>query len=265
MATGQNISSADYVQHHLTHLMLNLHTFKFGHTNNFWAINVDSLIVSWILGGLFLGLFAIVARRAHIGAPGKWQNFVELAIEKVDSIVNDAYCRKSSLVAPLALTIFIWVFLMNLMDLLPVDLVPGLLSLAGVPDFKIVPTSDPMMTFGMSLTVFILVIFYNIKMKGVFGLGKEILSVPFGWWLFPLNILFRLLDELVKPLSLALRLYGNLFAGELIFILIALLPWWSQWTIGSIWAIFHILIITIQAFVFMMLTIVYLNMASEAH
>jgi F-type H+-transporting ATPase subunit a len=117
----------------------------------------------------------------------------------------------------------------------------------------------------MSLTVFILIIFYNFKMKGLFGLGKEILTQPFGWKLFPLNILFRALDELVKPLSLALRLYGNLFAGELIFILIALLPWWSQWTIGSIWAIFHILIITIQAFVFMMLTIVYLNMASEAH
>jgi len=265
MTTGQNFSSADYVQHHLTHLMFNLQTFKFGQTDSFWAVNVDSLIVSWILGGLFIALFAIVARRAHIGAPGKWQNFVEIAIEKIDSTVNEAYSRKSTLVAPLALTIFIWVFLMNLMDLLPVDLVPSMLGLAGVSDFKIVPTSDPMMTFGMSLTVFALVIFYNFKTKGIVGLGKEVLSAPFGWWLFPINILFRIMEELVKPLSLALRLYGNLFAGELIFILIALLPWWSQWTIGSIWAIFHILVITIQAFVFMMLTIVYLNMASETH
>jgi F-type H+-transporting ATPase subunit a len=265
VTTGQNFSSADYVQHHLTHLMLNLQTFKIGQADTFWALNLDSLFVSWILGGLFLGLFYFVARRAQAGVPGAWQNFVETAIEKVDTIVNEAYSRKSSLVAPLALTIFVWVFLMNLMDLLPVDLVPSLLGLAGVEHFKVVPTSDPMMTFGMSLTVFILIIFYNFKMKGIFGLGKEILTQPFGWKLFPLNVLFRALDELVKPLSLALRLYGNLFAGELIFILIALLPWWSQWTIGSIWAIFHILIITIQAFVFMMLTIVYLNMASEAH
>lgn len=265
MATGQNLSSADYVQHHLTHLMLNLHTFKIGPTDNFWAINLDSLIVAWILGGLFLALFAFIARRAHSAAPGKWQNFVELCIESVDGVVNESYSRKSSLVAPLALTIFAWVFLMNFMDLLPVDLLPALLGMAGVGHFKVVPTSDPMMTFGMSLTVFILIIFYNFKIKGFFGLGKEVLSAPFGWWLMPVNILFRIIDELVKPLSLALRLYGNLFAGELIFILIALLPWWSQWTIGSLWAIFHILIITIQAYVFMMLTIVYLNMASEAH
>jgi len=265
MTTGQNFSSADYVQHHLTHLMLNLQTLKIGQANTFWALNLDSLLMSWLLGGAFLGLFYLVARRAVIGVPGKWQNFVETAVEKVDSIVNETYSRKSSLVAPLALTIFVWVFLMNLMDLLPVDLVPGILGLFGVQHFKVVATSDPMMTFGMSLTVFILIIFYNFKMKGVFGLSKEILSRPFGWKLFPVNILFRVLDELVKPLSLALRLYGNLFAGELIFILIALLPWWSQWTIGSIWSIFHILIITIQAFVFMMLTIVYLNMASETH
>jgi F-type H+-transporting ATPase subunit a len=261
----ENMSSSDYVQHHLTHLMLNLQTFKIGYTTSFWALNLDTLIVSILLGMVFLGLFAWVGHRANAGVPGKFQNAIELIIEKVDDIVNESYARESSLIAPLALTIFMWVFLMNVMDLLPVDLIPHLLGMAGVPHFKVVATADPMLTFAMSISVFFLIIGYNIKMKGPIGLSKEILSQPFGWKLIPLNIAFRLIDEFVKPLSLALRLYGNLFAGELIFILIALLPWWIQWTLGSVWTIFHILIITIQAFIFMMLTIVYLKIAGESH
>ena len=154
---------------------------------------------------------------------------------------------------------------MNFMDLVPVDLFPKLLSYLGVQDFRCVPTADAMITFGLSLPVFFLIIIYNLRAKGFKGLGKEILVSPFGAWLFPINIVFRLLEECVKPLSLSLRLFGNLFAGELIFILIALLPWWIQWTVGSAWAIFHILIITIQSFIFMMLTIVYLTMAQENH
>ena len=259
------MDSSTYVQHHLTHLMLNLRTFKIGtFPDTFWAINLDTLIMSTLIGCLFLGIFSWVGHRAKPGVPGAFQNFVECIFEKIAELVDESYGRESKLIPPLALTIFIWVFLMNAMDLLPVDLIPSILNAFGVPHFKTVATADPTLTFALSLSVFLLIIIYNIKMKG-FHLSHEILTQPFGWKLFPLNILFRLIDECVKPLSLALRLYGNLFAGELIFILIALLPWWIQWTLGAVWTIFHILIITIQAFIFMMLTIVYLKMAGETH
>lgn len=259
------MTSAQYVEHHLTHAMFNLQTFKFGYSDSFWVINVDTLIVSIVIGLAFLITFAIVGHFAKPGVPGPFQNCIECIVEKVEEIVDESYGRESRLIAPLALTIFMWVFLMNATDLLPVDLIPRILSLFGIEQFKIVATSDPMLTFALSISVFILIIFYNLKMKGLFGLSKEILSQPFGWKLLPLNVIFRIIDELVKPLSLALRLYGNLFAGELIFLLIALMPWWIQWTLGGIWTIFHILIITIQAFIFMMLTIVYLKMAGDKH
>lgn len=263
--SSSTLTSSEYVQHHLHNLTFNLKTFQFGSEKGFWILNVDTIIVSWVLGVLFLALFWFVARRATTGVPGKWQNFVEWAVESVDKTVKESYHGKSALVAPLALTIFVWVFLMNFMDLIPVDLFPTILGYFGVPYWRSVPTADASMTFALSLSVFGLIIIYNLRSKGPIGLTKEILVSPFGKWLFPLNIAFRLIDELVKPLSLSLRLFGNLFAGELIFILIALLPWWIQWTLGSIWAIFHILIIVIQAFVFMMLTIVYLSLAESAH
>lgn len=193
------------------------------------------------------------------------QNFVEMILETVNKLTEETFHGESTLIAPLALTIFVWVFLMNFMDLFPVDLIPRLAGLAGADHFKTVPTADPSLTFALSLTVFALIIFYNIKSKGFGGWGKEILSRPFGWYLLPLNVVFRILEDGVKPLSLSLRLFGNLFAGELVFVLLALLPWWIQWLPGSMWAIFHILIITIQAFIFMMLTIVYLNIARESH
>jgi F-type H+-transporting ATPase subunit a len=261
----EKFDSSTYVQHHLTHMMFNLRTFKFGvFHNDFWALNIDTMIVSTLVGFLFLVAFTIIGHCAKSGVPGPFQNLIETIFEKVQEIVDESYSRKSRLIGPLALTIFLWVFLMNAIDLLPVDLVSWILSFFGVPYFKAVPTADPMLTFALSLSVFILIIFYNIRMKG-FHLVSEILSQPFGWKLMPLNIIFRIIDEFVKPLSLALRLYGNLFAGELIFILIALMPWWIQWPLGLAWTIFHILIITIQAFIFMMLTIVYLKMAGESH
>ena len=261
-----DLSSARYVQHHLHNLTLDLHTWKIsGDHGGFWVVNLDTLIISWILGLIFIGLFWAMARRAVSGVPGPWQNFVEWAVESVEKTVAESYHGKSPLIAPLALTIFAWVFLMNAMDLLPVDLIPGILKLCGVPYWRSVPTSDPSLTFALSLSVFALIILFNFRSKGVIGLSKEILTQPFGAYLFPLNIAFRFIDELVKPLSLSLRLFGNLFAGELIFILIALLPWWIQWSLGSLWAIFHILIIVIQAFVFMMLTVVYLSMAESSH
>lgn len=257
-------NSASYVQHHLTHLPLNLQNFTLTR-DGFWTLNLDTFSVSLVLGIIFLVLFRYVAKRMTTGVPGKLQNFIEIIVEFVDKTVKESFHGTSNLIAPLALTVFVWVFLMNFMDLLPVDLLPKIVELFGAPAFRSVPTADPNATFGMSIAVFLLLVYYNLKVKGAGGLGKEMLRSPFGIYLFPLNIAFRLLEDCVKPISLSLRLFGNLFAGELIFILIALLPWWIQWTFGGIWAIFHILIIVIQAFIFMMLTIVYLSMAHESH
>jgi len=257
------ITQGQYVQHHLEHLTFDLKTWKLG-GEGFWVINLDTMVVSILIGLFIIGFLRFVARRPTSGIPGKLQNFVEIILNFVQQSVNESYHGKSKLIAPLALVIFLWVFLMNAMDLLPVDLIPRLLGFADVEHFKVLPTADPNATFAMSLSVFFLIVFYNIKVKG-FHLPKEIVTKPFGPYLFPVNIIFRCIEEGVKPLSLALRLFGNMFAGELIFILIALLPWWSQWLPGSIWAIFHILVITIQAFIFMMLTVVYLSMAHDTH
>ena len=275
-------TSAEYIGHHLQNWQLNLKTMTIGPTQGFWVINLDTMLVSIVLGVLFLGLFYNIARKAHADVPSKLLNFVEACLEAVNKTVKESYPGTSQFVGPLALTIFAWVFLMNLMDLIPVDLIPWLMGQIGVHHFRAVPTTDLSTTFAMSLSVFALIILFNLKSKGPVGLVKEMLCHPFGGEgikeiasplkrysariiLAPLNFIFRLLEELVKPLSLALRLFGNLFAGELIFILIALMPFWAQWMPGSIWAIFHILIITIQAFVFMVLTIVYLSMAQEKH
>lgn len=262
---GQAPTPAEYVQHHLGHLMLNLRTLKLG-DGGFWTLNLDTMFISLVLGLVFVGLFWHVAKTIrHDGIPGKRQNFIEMIVEFVDKTVKESFHGKNELIAPLALTIFVWIFLMNLADLLPVDLLPTLAHLVGLNHFRSVPTADPNATFGMSIAVFFLIIYYNLKIKGFGGFGKEVLTAPFGKWLFPINVTFKVIEEGVRPISLALRLFGNLFAGELIFILVALLPWWIQWTVGGVWAIFHILIIAIQAFIFMMLTIVYLTMAHESH
>lgn len=263
MNTG-TVTTDEYIQHHLQHWQLNLHNFTFSN-GGFLTLNLDTLIVSLVLGLLFLIPMRIVARNISAGIPGPFANFVESIVDFVDTTTKEIFHGKSPLVAPLALTIFVWIFLMNFMDLLPVDIIPRLMHLSGAAHFKAVPTADPMATFGMAIMVFLLIIFYNFKIKGLKGLGKEFFTKPFGVWLLPINVIFRLIEELVKPISLALRLFGNLFAGELIFILVAILPWYIQWLPGSIWAIFHILIITIQAFIFMMLTIIYLSMAHESH
>jgi F-type H+-transporting ATPase subunit a len=261
------MTSSEYIAHHLVNLQLDLRTMHIvKQQTSFWTLNIDTLSISFILGFLFVGIFWLAVRRVKPGVPSGFQNFVEWAIEAVDGIVAENFHFENAMIGPLALTIFTWVFLMNLMDLLPVDLIPRLAGLMGFEHFRAVPTADPMMTFALAITVFIMIIYYNFKMKGVGGLAKEVFTKPFGVWGMPVNVAFRLVEELVKPLSLALRLFGNLFAGELVFILIAaMLPWWFQWTIGGIWAIFHILIILIQAFIFMMLTIVYIGMAHETH
>ncbi len=264
MSVTNTLTQSEYVQHHMSHWMLNLHNFT-ATDGGFWTLNLDTILVSVFLGGLLLLVLYLMARKAVASIPTTGQNFVELLVETVDSMVQDSIKGNRNFIAPLALTIFIWVFWMNFMDLIPVDLFPVLLGVVGVEHFKLVPTADPSLNFAMSVTVFILVIFYNIKIKGGLGFFKEILSRPFGWYLLPINVVFRLIDECIKPISLALRLFGNLFAGELIFILIALLPWWSQFTLGIVWTIFHLLVITVQAFIFMMLTVVYLSLASESH
>lgn len=255
MNLSEPISQTEYISHHLT----NLHVGE-----GIYKLHLDTLVISFLLGALCLSFFARIAKRSTSGVPGPWQNLLEMLIEFVQKQVSDTFHGKNDLIAPLALTIFIWVFLMNAMDLLPVDLLPVLGSFVGLPYLKVVPTADLNLTFALSISVFLLIIFYNIKIKG-FGLIKELFCSPLGPWLFPFNIVLRLIDECAKPISLGLRLFGNMYAGELIFILIAMLPWPAQWALGLPWAIFHILIITLQAFVFMMLTIVYLSMAHEKH
>lgn len=260
----ETFSQAEYIQHHMTNWQLNLHTFKLGN-GGFWTLDLDTILISVVLGALFIVFFYSIARKLTHKTPTKLGNFVEMCIEGVEKVVNESAKRDRLFIAALALTIFVWTFLMNFMDLVPVDLLPAIMHLLGVPYFRAVPTTNPMLTFAMSLTVFALIIYYNVRCKGPIGLTKEILSKPFGWYLFPINIIFRLIEEGVKPISLSLRLFGNLFAGEIVFLLIALMPWWGQFSLGFVWTMFHLLVITIQAFIFMMLTIVYLGMAQESH
>ncbi len=263
MAGNATLTPSEYIVHHLTNL-------KAG--EEFWTWHIDTLLVSFVLGALFLGLFRMAAKKADTGVPGKFQCFVEMLVEFVDTSVKETFHGRSKLIAPLSLTIFVWVFLMNLMDLIPVDFLPHAATLSGVPYLKVVPTTDLNTTFALSLGVFALMIFYSIKIKGVTGFIKELTLHPFNSpnklvqaLFIPINFLLEFVTLIAKPISLALRLFGNLYAGELIFILIALLPWFGQWFLSVPWAIFHILIITLQAFIFMMLTIVYLSLASEDH
>lgn len=251
-------SPAEYVNHHLTFL-----TTGEGLT----ALNVDTLFFSTLLGLIFIGTFGFAARRATSGVPGRLQNFVEVIIEFIDTSVKDSFHGPRDFIAPLALTIFVWTFLWNLMDLVPVDLLPLAGQMIGLEYLRVVPSADMSATFALSLSVFVLILIYSVKGKGWGGFAKEMLFHPFGSFplLVPANLLLNFVEMLAKPLSLSLRLFGNLYAGELIFILIALLPWWAQWVPGLGWAIYHILVITLQAFIFMTLTIVYLSLAYEEH
>jgi F-type H+-transporting ATPase subunit a len=267
-------NSAEYISHHLTNLTFGQHPDgSWGLAANaqeaaamgFTALHLDTIGFSLVTGLAFLGLFYMVARKVHAGIPSGIQNFIEILVEFVDKSVKETFHGKSALIAPLGLTIFCWIFLMNLMDLVPVDFVPALFSLFGVEYLKIVPTTDPNATLGMSLAVFGLILFYSIKVKGISGFAGELTLQPFGKWMLPFNFLLEGVALIAKPISLGLRLFGNLYAGELIFILIALLPWSVQWALSVPWALFHILVITLQAFIFMMLTIVYLSMAHEKH
>lgn len=290
---GDNPTTTEYIQHHLTNLtygqlpagyerydgsVLTESTWTMAHGSaeaaamGFTAFHVDSLAWSFGLGVIFCWLFARVAKNATTGVPGRMQNFIEMIVEFIDSNVKDMFHGRNPLVAPLALTIFVWVFLMNLMDLIPVDVVPELMMAMGVEYQKIVPSTDPNITLGMALGVFILMLYYSIKIKGVGGFVKELTMHPFNHPIFiPVNLFMELVGLLAKPFSLGLRLFGNMYAGEMIFILIAVMYsaglffglFGGLLQIG--WAIFHILVITLQAFIFMVLTVVYLSMAHEDH
>ncbi len=276
----------EYISHHL----VNLHVGE-----GFWTFHLDTLIMSGLVGAVVFGLMAYAGRRATAGVPGKFQAFVEIVLGMVDQQVRDTFHGKSAIVTPLAITVFVWVFCMNAIDLIPVDFIPWIMhNVFGVAHWKAVPTTDPNATFAMSLTVFALILVFNVRFKGVGGFVHEIFTAPFRTdnlplqiLLAPVNFVLRLVEELAKPVSLALRLFGNMFAGEVLFILMVLLAgaWtWNMAGASSVgdaasslaamlghvllslgWGIFHILIITLQAFIFMMLTIVYMSLASESH
>jgi F-type H+-transporting ATPase subunit a len=269
----------EYIHHHLTHLTVNR-----GH-GAFWAFHLDSVAFTAGFALLFIGVLAYVARHATSGIPGRLQAAVEILVEMVDTTVKDTFHGTSNLIAPLAITIFVLVFLMNLMDLLPVDFLPWAGGQIGLEHLRVVSTADINTTLGMSITVFLLIGYIGLKEKGVVRFFSEFVTAPFEGqgaagkvlMAFP-NLLLRVIHELVTPLSLSLRLFGNMYSGELIFVLIAGLTLeasashlatyaWGlvQLLADIVWTLFHILIITLQAFIFGMLTIVYLSQAAEKH
>jgi F-type H+-transporting ATPase subunit a len=263
-------SAGEYISHHLQHLTVckkdGVWVWNECH-GNFFAVNVDSMFFSIALGLVLIFLFSRVANKATTGVPGKLQAIVEVVVGFVDRSVGDTFSHppKSLVIAPLALTLFVWIFLMNSMDLIPVDWLPWVANLAGVEHLRVVPTADVNVTFAMGISVFILTIFYGIKIKGGWGFSKELLLQPFNLWALSwFNLILEGVALLAKPISLSLRLFGNLYAGELIFMLIALLGVW-QLPLHFGWAVFHLLIVLLQAFIFMMLTIVYLAQAHETH
>ena len=278
--SGEAHTSAEYIAHHLQNLTFGkLPDGSWGIADSaeqasemgFWAIHLDTLGFSIGLGVLFLYIFHRAAKQATAGMPGGLQNFAEWIVEFIEDSVKGSFSGRNPLVAPLAFTIFIWIFLMNFMDLIAIDFLPGLAQLIGIPFLKVVPTTDPNATFGMSFGVFFLIIYYSFKIKGPGGFFGELAFQPFGKWGMPVNLLLEGVNLIAKPVSLALRLFGNMYAGEMIFILIALM-YSGGLILGSFggllqigWAIFHILIITLQAFIFMTLTIVYLDMAHQEH
>jgi F-type H+-transporting ATPase subunit a len=334
MASEGGHDSSAYILHHLTNLKLDLHTMKIDpEATGFWVLHLDSVVFSLVLAFIFVLMFRLAARKATSGVPGKWQNFIELCVEFVDSQVKDAFHHQSRFVAPMALLVGFWVFLMNFMDMLPVDLLPGVAGGVGVDHLRTVPSTDPNVALGMSLTVFLIAFGYSFVKKGVGGVGAEFLFHPFSSnnifakiLLMPINFLLKTVEELAKPLSLGLRLFGNMYAGEMIFILLAtftlsmgagaaatpvswisfvifaalavsvvlfyakgkwipatilllgvpiagMLSWipgvgasvFTQVVLATAWTIFHILIISLQAYIFMVLTVVYMAMAADHH
>ena len=282
---GSNPSPEEYISHHLTNLTYGqlpagyvrdgdtlesaqwtvAHSAQEAADMGFMAVHLDTMFWSIFLGVLFCWSFARAAKAATSGIPTGFQNFVEMVVEFIDDNVKSIFHHKNDLVAPLALTVFVWVFLQNLMDLVPVDWIPELAKLMGIHYMKVVPSTDVNATAGMAVGVFMLILYYSIKQKGVGGFAAELAFQPLPKWALPFNLFLEIVGLIAKPISLALRLFGNMYAGEMVFIIISLLPFYLQWLLSVPWAIFHILIITLQAFIFAILTVVYLAMAYDHH
>ena len=281
MSAANAPTAGEYIGHHLTHLQ----NKPMAGVIDFSVYNIDSIVWSVLLGGVGCFLLWRAAKAATSGAPGRFQAAVEILVEMVDTqakgIIHNAESRK--LVSPLALTVFVWIFLMNSMDFLPVDLFHGLFSATGLDHsihyFRVVPTADLSSTLGLSVSVLLICVYYNIKIKGLGGWFHELTTAPFGAHpiLWPFNFVFQMIEFVAKTVSHGMRLFGNMYAGELIFMLIALMGGTAAMSLtgillpvghilaGSIWAIFHILIVALQAFIFMMLTLVYIGQAHDAH
>lgn len=265
MASEAELTPTSYIQHHLQNL-----TFKV-QEGGFWTLHVDTLVMSLLMGGLMVFMFWMATRRATAGVPGKWQAFVEIMLEFVDRQAKDTYHGKSRLVTPIAITLFFWILLMNLIKMIPADFIALPLEALGVPYFKPVPTADVNATLGMSISVFFLMLFFALKAKGFGGFTHEFLTAPFGKWMLPFNLILNIVEWLSKPVSLAMRLFGNMFGGEIVFLLIwvlggaGLLGALAGGAFGLGWMLFHLLVIPLQAFIFMMLSIVYLSLSEDAH
>lgn len=259
MSASHNPTPTEYIQHHLLN-------WKVG--SGFWTWNLDTIVFGALAALIIMivGIRVASNLKPSTEAPTGLQNFLELVLEFVDQKVKDSFHYANPLVGPLAFTIFTWIFMMNSFDLLPVDLLATIGALTGNElHAKVVPTTDLNTTFAMSFSIFGLLIYYSIKAKGFGGFISEFLFHPFGKYLMPVNFLMKCVEEISKPVSLGMRLFGNMYAGELIFLLIALLPFWAQPLLSAPWAIFHILVITLQAFIFMVLTIVYMSLAYQEH
>ena len=265
MAAEAELTPTSYIQHHLKNL-----THSVGE-GSFWTLNVDTFVTALLMGLLMVVLFWLATRKATAGVPGKWQAFVEICLEFVDRQAKDTYHGKSKLVTPIAITIFFWILLMNLLKMIPADFIAKPLEWVGVHYWKPVPTADVNATLGMAISVFFLMLFFALKSKGLLGFIKEFLTAPFGKWMMPFNLILNIVEWLSKPISLAMRLFGNMFGGEIVFLLIWVLGgagiagMFAGAAFGFGWMIFHLLVIPLQAFIFMMLSIVYLSLSEDSH
>jgi len=265
MAADAELTPTSYIQHHLQNL-----TVSTGE-GGFWTLHLDTFITALAMGGLMVFMFWLATRKATAGVPGKWQAFVEICLEFVDKQARDTYHGSSKLVTPIAITLFFWILLMNLLKMIPADFIAKPLELLGVGYWKPVPTADVNATLGLSISVFFLTVFFALRAKGIGGMSKEFLFAPFGKWMVPFNLILNIVEWLSKPISLAMRLFGNMFGGEIVFLLIwvlggaGILGMLGGGVLGLGWMLFHLLVIPLQAFIFMMLSIVYLSLAEDDH
>ena len=265
MAAEAELTPTSYIQHHLQNL-----THSFGE-GGFWTLHVDTFVTAVAMGLLMVFMFWLATRNATAGVPGKWQAFVEICLEFVDRQARDTYHGTSKLVTPIAITLFFWILLMNLLKMIPADFIAKPLELMGVHYWKPVPTADVNATLGMSISVFFLMIVFALRSKGLGGFTHEFLTAPFGKWMMPFNLILNIVEWVSKPISLAMRLFGNMFGGEIVFLLIwvlggaGILGMLGGATFGLGWMLFHLLVIPLQAFIFMMLSIVYLSLSEDSH